>query len=250
MLTAAHCVTDSDGALDAPTAVRLGWPDLHAPAPPGGEEFGIARIIPHPTWTAEPHPAKGSTDLALIVLDGTSSNVPVALPAAGLELDEGAAVWAAGYRQARGAGRGRGCPACAAAAGTGRAARAIHRTFKLPHTYRTLGDTVSRRGSPARRAPAPVSHQACPRSPPTRSSTDEGKGTTLDRVSLDVLSQSDCADKFNTFWEVSAASGGWQRVQRGAASMCGHGERATWAEGQPHAGVAHRAAGLLARAGC
>lgn len=95
----ADCVTTSDGALDPPHTVRLNWPNLHEAAPAGGEEWGVDHLIVHPSWLADPHPAKGATDLALIVLlDGQSAQTPVALPDAGFELGEGEAVWAAGYR--------------------------------------------------------------------------------------------------------------------------------------------------------
>ncbi|KAI7845392.1 hypothetical protein COHA_001097 [Chlorella ohadii] len=97
ILTSAHCVVGSDNKTEE-VWVRLGWPDLKSStAVEGAEERGISQTIVHPSWFVNPHPAKESSDLALLVLDSPSEITPIKLPAEGQKVDPGTPVWNAGY---------------------------------------------------------------------------------------------------------------------------------------------------------
>lgn len=104
VLTAAHCTMDDQGSPRLPGTVKLGWPDLTDPTPPAGAEvLSVAKVVPHPGFSARPSPATAS-DLAILVLSQNSSHAPAALPPRGMRpLLDRQRVWAAGYRCGRSA---------------------------------------------------------------------------------------------------------------------------------------------------
>lgn len=98
VLTAQHCFDAGNGTTSGPEGitVRLNWPDLRLPAPPGAEEHQVARIVTHPAYTGT---GDAAGDLALLILDTPSALPPILLPPPeGLNLTEGLLMWAAGYR--------------------------------------------------------------------------------------------------------------------------------------------------------
>lgn len=150
VLTAAHCFDEGGGALAAAAdgiTVRLNWPDLRLPAPPGGEEHAVARIVTHPAYNGT---GEAAGDLALLILETPSAQAPILLPPPeGLNLTEGQQMWAAWYRCAAGGEfrrRRSSGPRASAVAGCPGADAAVH-TSLLPSL------------------PAPPSLSAAPRAP-------------------------------------------------------------------------------------